>query len=186
MFIELVHHKNYSRAAAFTLLETLVSMTLIAIIFLMVVQSFNSLLLGSYLIDARTAVRNESEFVGEYFKLRVKNADPRSLKCSSVGGSPKVSWQSKGSSDKWTFYAQKNADKDFTFCISNTDSLTCDKVLTYNDIRVTSVNITCETPDFDEAQVANVNLDYVIESTAKLGDVAAVKGVSRFVNVSIR
>lgn len=152
----------------------------------MVVQAFNSLLLGSYLIDARTAVRNESEFVGEYFKLRVKNADPRSLACTNQNNSPKVSWQSKGSSDKWVFFAQRNAEKDYVFCIANSDSLTCEKVLTYNDVKVTSVEITCETPDFDEAQVANVNLKYTMESTAKLGEVAAVKDVSRFINVSIR
>ncbi|MCC7304265.1 hypothetical protein IT418_02525 [bacterium] len=164
----------------------MVSMTLIAIIFLMVIQAFNSLLLGSYLIDARTAVRNESEFVGEYFKLRVKNADPRSLSCTTQNGIPKVSWQSKGSSDKWVFFAQRNDNKDYTFCIANSDSLTCEKVLTYKDVKVTDVTIECETPEFDEAQVANVNLKYTMESTAKLGEIAAVKDVSRFINVSIR
>ena len=184
------HNNNLQlKSSAFTLLETLVSMTLISIIFLMVVQSFNALLLGSYLIDARTAVRNESEFVSEYFKLRVKNADPRSVTCGILpDGSVKVQWQPKGASDELVFIAQKNADKDYTFKIGPDIASINEKgkVLTYNDIRVTSVSINCETPEFDEAQVANINLTYTLESTAKLGDVAAVRDVSRFVSVSIR
>jgi hypothetical protein len=73
-------------------------MTLIAVIFLLITQAFSSLLLGSYLTDARTTVRNEGEFVGEYLKLRIKNADPRTLTCSS-GANKYISWQSKGSTD---------------------------------------------------------------------------------------
>lgn len=172
---------------AFTLLETIVSMTLIAVIFLMIVQAFNSLLLGSYLIDARTAVRNESEFVGEYFKLRIKNADPRSIKCSAPTDPVKsVIWQPRGASDTYIFYGQQEETGKYRFCLAQSTTPTCETVLTYNDVIVTDISFTCETPEFDEAQVANVNLKYTMESAALLGNKPAVKNVSRFVNVSIR
>lgn len=170
----------------------MVSMTLISVIFLMIMQSFNAILLGSYLIDARTAVRNESEFVGEYFKLRVKNADPRSVTCNNTGSAKYITWQSKGSSDSWVFFAEPQGDNTYRFCMYQnpnpgaTPDLKCHRILTYNDVRVTKVDVTCEAPDADRAQIANVNLNYTMESTAKLGDGPAVKGVSRFVTVSIR
>jgi type II secretory pathway component PulJ len=179
---------HQERVSAFTLLETIVAMTLISVIFLMIVQSFNSLLLGSYLVDARTAVRNESEFVGEYFKLRIKNADPRSIKCSLPTDPVKsVTWQPKGASDTFIFYGQpmENAGS-YSFCMAQASNPVCETVLTYNDVRVTSIEFTCETPAYDVAQVANVNLKYTMESTAKLGDKPAIKDVTRFINVSIR
>lgn len=173
--------------SAFTLIETLVSMTLISIIFLMIVQAFNSLLLGSYLIDARTSVSNEGEFVGEYFKLRVKNADPRSVKCSGPSDSIKsVTWQPKGASDTFTFFADQVQPGKYRFCLGQSTTPTCDTVLTYNDVNVTNVSFNCEAPSFDQAQVANVNLNFSLDSTAQLGNQPAVKGVSRFINVSIR
>ncbi|MFZ6021853.1 MAG: PulJ/GspJ family protein [Patescibacteria group bacterium] len=182
------HNKHVeTKIAGFTLLETIIAMTLISLIFVMIVQSFNTLLLGSYLIDARTAVRNESEFVGEYFKLRIKNADPRSIKCSAPNDPIKsVTWQPKGASDTFIFYGQKEADDKYRFCMAQATTPVCETVLTYADVKVTSLAFTCETPDFDEAQVANVNLTYTMESTAKLGEEPAVKNISRFINVSIR
>lgn len=184
-----IHNNRAQRIIAFTLLETIVAMTLISVIFLMIVQSFNALLLGSYLIDARTSVRNESEFVGEYFKLRIKNADPRSIICTNTANVKSVTWQPKGASDTFTFYGQlENADVAgrYRFCLSQANNPECETVLTYNDVVVTDIQLTCETPDFDKAQVANVNLKFTMESTAKLGEVAAVRDVSRFINVSIR
>ena len=186
-----MHHSNSHtiiHAPAFTLVETIVSMTLISVIFLMVIQAFNSMLLGSYLIDARTAVRNEGEFVGEYFKLRIKNADPRSVTCPT--DSPKrISWQSKGSSDSYTFFIEPLDDPTtYRFCMmqSTTDTPTCDTILTYADVKVRNVTISCETPEFNQAPISNVNLSFVMDSTAKLGNNPAVRDVSRFINVSIR
>ncbi|PIY17755.1 hypothetical protein CO112_02370 [Candidatus Dojkabacteria bacterium CG_4_9_14_3_um_filter_150_Dojkabacteria_WS6_41_13] len=163
-------------------------MTLISVIFLMVIQAFNSMLLGSYLIDARTAVRNEGEFVGEYFKLRIKNADPRSITCPT--DSPKrISWQSKGSSDSYTFFIEPLDDPTtYRFCMtqSSLSNPLCDTILTYADVKVRDVTISCETPAYNQAPISNVNLSFVMDSTAKLGENSAVRDVSRFINVSIR
>jgi len=118
---------------AFTLVETVIAMTLVAVIFLLLMQSFNSLILGSYLIDARTTVRNESEFVSEYFKLRIKNADPRTIDCSQPNAAiPKISWQTKGTSDNWVFFAEGDTSNGYKFCIASktTSTTTCETVLT--------------------------------------------------------
>lgn len=168
------------------------SMTLISVIFLMVVQAFNSMLLGSYLIDARTAVRNEGEFVAEYFKLRIKNADPRSITCSQ--NTLIISWQAKGSSDSYTFFAQQlpslpSAPTTYRFCMTQSanPNPTCDDtIITYADVKVRDVVISCEVPTWTEAPISNVNLTFIMDSTALLGTEPAVKDVSRFVNVSIR
>lgn len=164
---------------AFTLVETIIAMTLITVIFLMVTQSFSSLLLGSYLIDARTTVRNEGEFVGEYFKLRVKNADPRTVSCPASENY--IYWQSKGATDNNYFFLE--GDK---FCFSNQSKDRCDTILTYSDVTVKNVTINCDAPDFTEAPVANVNLSFEMDSTTKFGTKPAVQDVSRFISVSIR
>jgi Tfp pilus assembly protein PilE len=165
---------------AFTLVETIIAMTLVSVIFLLITQAFSSLLLGSYLIDARTTVRNESEFVGEYFKLRIKNADPRTVSCSN-GTKKYIAWQSKGSTDFNYFFLL-----DSKFCFSKQSSDSCDTVLTYSDVIVKEVRITCDPAEFAEAPIANVNLTFKMDSSTQLGDRPAVQDVSRFVSISIR
>jgi len=135
--------------------------------------------MGSYLIDARTTVRNESEFVGEYFKLRIKNADPRTIACSN--SAKVISWQSKGASDS-SYFFQKGSG----FCYSQQSATSCDTILTYSDVVVKNVSISCDSPTFIEAPVANVNLSFEMDSTKQLGDHPAVRDVSRFISVSIR
>ena len=171
------------------MLETIVSMALISIIFVMVIQSFNSLLLGSYLVDARTSVRNEGEFIGEFFKLRIKNADPRTIKCDNARADKPISWQSLGSSDSYKFFLDTTATTGARFCLSIAPSTGCDQVLTYNDVIVRDVNITCELTPPDPVtgqQFTTVNLSYNMDSAVKLGDRPAVRDVSRFISVAIR
>jgi hypothetical protein len=163
-------------------------MSLIAVIFLLVMQAFSSLTLGSYLIDARTSVRNEGEFIGEYFKLRIKNADPRSLKCNNT--TKEILWQSKGASDEFTLFLGTSSTNISRFCIDDksTTGISCDTVLSYDDVIIKNVEVGCETisDDITGEQFTNVNLSFMMDSAAKLGEVPAVKDVSRFISVAIR
>lgn len=162
-------------------------MTLIAVLFALIMQAFSSMLLGSFLIEARSAVRTQGEFVGEYFKLRVKNADPASLVCDPENEQQPITWQTKGSSDTHTFYYDV-ANK--RFCIDNgsTDATACDTVLTYSDVKVHTVITTCEvaTDVITGQKYTTVNLLFDMDSTWKYGEGPAVSDVSRFVNVAIR
>lgn len=180
--------RKTQRTTAFTLVETLIAMSLIAVIFLLVMQAFGSLTLGSFLIDARTSVRNEGEFIGEYLKLRIKNADPRTLKCNNT--TKEISWQSKGASDEFTLFLGQSSTSVPRFCIDDksTHDITCDTVLSYDDVIVKNVDVSCETiaDDVTGEQFTNVNLSFEMDSVAKLGQVPAVKDVSRFISVAIR
>lgn len=188
---------------AFTLVETMIAMTLIAIIFLMIMQAFNSILIGSYLVDARTAVRNESEFVSEYFELRIKNADPRGVRCNNTTTTDaqqqlrkkSVSWSNLGSSTKYTFWYDDtinplNGQKFERFCINTGTSLTttCQNVLTYNDVRVHSVEISCEEIEIEATRevFTLINLTYKMDSKALIGERPAVRDVSRHISISLR
>lgn len=181
------NEQKTKRIDAFTLVETVISMALISIIFLMVMQSFNSLLLGSYLIDARTSVRDEGEFIGEYFKLRVKNADTRSLKCDNEQAQKPITWQTLGSSDTYTFYFDNDNTR---FCVDDakTAGIACDTVLTYNDVIVKNVVVACatSTDEVTGQQYTSVNLQFDMDSALLLGNRPAVRDVSRFISVSVR
>jgi type II secretory pathway pseudopilin PulG len=183
------HPQKYT-LLAFTLVETMISMALISAIFMMVMQAFSSLILGSYIIDARTAVRNESEFVSEYFKLRIKNAEPRSLFCDNNKG--EISWQPKGASDRYTFaFIPGSLNSVASFCIDNEavlNATSCDTMLTYDDVIVKNVVVNCETAkDIVTGQeFSSVNLSFMMDSVAKLGKKPAVSNVTRFVSVSVR
>jgi hypothetical protein len=153
----------------------------------MVMQAFGSLTLGSYLIDARTAVRNEGEFIGEYFKLRIKNADPRSLECNDT--TKEISWQPKGSSDEFTLFLDTSTSEVPRFCIDDksTSSISCDTVLSYDDVLIKDVVVACEstTDELTGEQYTNINLSFVMDSTIRLGERPAVKDVTRFFSVSL-
>ncbi len=181
------NNKTIKVLDAFTLVETLIAMSLIAVLFVLIMQALSSMLLGSLLIEARTAVRTEGEFVGEYLKLRIKNADPASLVCDDESDLKPITWQTKGSSDTHTFYFDEPNDR---FCLDNdsTQASACDTVLTYNDVIVHDVIVNCESTidDITGQQFTTVNLMFDLDSTQKYGDGPAVANVSRFINIAIR
>jgi len=194
---------------AFTLVETIIAMTLISIIFVMIMQAFSAILLSTYLVDARSSVRSESEFVSEYFKLRIKNADPRSIVCTSedsnaalIGDYPNHSiyWQNSGSSTSYVFKVQEitglDGKKSKRFCLSHYNpheaspryTTDCKNVLTYNDVTVSDIDISCDkvTDDVTRAEFWIINLNYKMSSTIDMGDKPAVQNVPRHVSISIR
>lgn len=179
--------------SAFTLVETVISLALVAIIFVLVMQAFNSLILGSYLIDARTAVRNEGEFVSEYLKLRIKNADPKTLEVRQTPTGSELTWQTRGATDVFTVFVQEDPARAnyYRLCIDNTASIgtiTCDTVLTYQDVNIKNfkTNANIYTDPATGQIFSSVDISFSMDSTAKLGSRAAVVDVSRYFTIAIR
>ncbi|GEM_PF-1946238 len=190
---------NKTTIEGLTLIETIISMTLMSIIFLVVMQSFNSILLGSYMIDARTSVRNEGEFITEYFRLYAKNADARTVSCIPDTAYPanpaiqKISWQPLGTSDSYQFIYERQAVPGSTVetygrftMIQNGKQI----ILSYPDIDIAQEDVAMQCNAFTDpttGQVINtISIRFKIDSALKLAGAPAVKDVPRNVTVTVR
>jgi Tfp pilus assembly protein PilE len=173
--------KKTIKVAALTLIETLVSLTILAVLFLIALQSFNTMLLGSYLIDARIAVRNEGEFVNEFFSQYAKSADPRSIVCNSTT----VSWQPIGSAEYYHLVYEADPGRFVFKQVGTTEKIS---VLTYGDVIIKDVKISCEqTTDTLTGQIiASISVQFKMDSTVKIGDRPAVLNVQRYITVVAR
>jgi len=180
---------------ALTLIETIVSMTLMAVIFLTVMQAFNSILLGSYMIDARTAVRNEGEFITEYFRLYLKNADPRTLSCTQDTNYPsnpailKLKWQPLGTADTYQFFYNTafipgTSDQYGRFTLTQNGK---EVILSYPDVNIRPETVAIQCDSFTDSltgqTINTVSLKFSIDSALQLAGRPAVKDVPRNVTV---
>lgn len=200
--------KTSLRIKALSLAETLISMTILSIIFLMIMQSFNAILLGSYMIDARTSVRTEGEFVSEFFELYAKNADPRTLvvvgattttnMCNGAALRPNtfatksITWQPLGSGETYTFtYEIADATLGtgrFAFVQKPQVGTAVRSVLTYGDVNVKDVEVSCETASdsLTGQTFTTVSVSFKLDSMLQMNGRPTVRDVQRTITVVVR
>lgn len=200
--------ERFQKIAALSLAETLISMTILSIIFLMIMQSFNAILLGSYMIDARTSVRTEGEFVSEFFELYAKNADPRTLvvvgqntainMCNGSALRPNtftvnsVTWQPLGSGETYTFGYEVadiglNTGR-FIFIQKPQAGTAVRSVLTYGDVNVKDIQLSCETASdsLTGQTFTTVSVAFKLDSKLQMNGRPTVQNVQRTITVVVR
>lgn len=181
--------KSIKPLVGMTLIETLVAMTILTVIFMIILSSFNSIIYSSVMVDARTAVRNESEFVNEFFKLYVKNADQRTLVCMNEPNNKSISWSPQGGFETYSFQFIEEDDIG-RFQLVVDDNLEDPKttILTYGDVDIHDVSIYCDSTidTLTGKSVSSVSLTYLVDSTTRLGDHPAARNIKRVVTVALR
>lgn len=203
----LVKQKKHARVPALSLVETLISLTILSVLFLMMMQSFNAILFGSYLIDARTSVRTEGEFVSQFFELYARNADPRTIVAlntatnvnicnnapiSGVGMKPSsITWQPLGSGETYTFYFETSPTGKGRLSFDQKVpgvATPIKSVLTYGDVNIKDVVMTCEsaTDSLSGQTLTTVSVQFKLDSALQLGGRPAVQDVQRYVTVVVR
>lgn len=177
--------KISAQIAGFTLVETLISTTIIAVLFLVVTLSFNSILVNSTLVDARLNIREQSDFVVQYITQVLKTADSRSLVCNQ-GGTSSIKWQPAGNSlDQFTQVSFSNSGFILTRKISASQQPVT--YLTYPDVIVHDVSFICNTVT-DQTGVTSkqVVIQFQMDSVVQFNKHAAVRNVSRYITVSVK
>jgi len=187
-----------NRLKAFTLIETLISILLMSIISMITLFCLNAILKASYLISARTSVRDNSEFAIEFIKRKLKNANPHSISCTETNNPDGtinqrvINWSPLIGSETYSLYLKKNTNNNSLIFVENIGGPPHEIVLTYEDVNIKDFDIinNCSniTPYIDNKGVAHVLVEFsfTTESVLKWGkNKPAVGDVKKYVAVLV-